>query len=248
MNCNSFEALIALYAEGDLDSFRARSVESHLKSCASCRRFLSELEASQAMVKELAGESLDPASFNVVRQRVMQEVNRRQAARPPWWPFLSPALAQWRPAWVAALAVLVALGFLLQWQLWRKPAGSDGADSPTVASAPPVRKDGPEASGTNLPEKMTPKSESSPELATRQFAKRHKTPAPRGFLLPTGVQSDAVAAESEPPVEQGSNLEPEAPPPADITPEPPPPLVIKLITDDPNIVIVWLVDQDVQHN
>jgi hypothetical protein len=66
--------------------------------------------------------------------------------------------------------------------------------------------------------------------------------------LPAGVQPDAVAAESEPPVEQGSNLEPEQLLPPDVAPEPPPPLVIKLVTDDPNIVIVWLVDQDVPHN
>jgi hypothetical protein len=69
MNCKSFEALIALNAEGDLDPSRAKNVESHLKSCASCQRFVKELEASQAVVKELAAESLDPASFNVVRQR-----------------------------------------------------------------------------------------------------------------------------------------------------------------------------------
>ena len=248
MNCNSFEALIALYAERDLDPSRARSVESHLQSCASCQRFLIELEASQAMVKELAAESLDSASFNVVRQRVMQEVNRRQAAQPLWWGFLSPAVAQWRPAWAAAVAVLVMLGFLFEWQLWRKPADSARPDASTVGSASTVRKDNPEASSPDLPETMTPKPEPSAELATQQFAKRHKTPAPRDFLWPTGVQSDAVAAEFEPSVEQGSNLEPEALPPADITPEPPPPLVIKLITDDPNIVIVWLVDQDVQHN
>lgn len=248
MNCNSFEAFIALYAEGDLDSSRAKSVESHLKSCASCQRFLIELEASQAMVKELAAESLDPASFNVVRQRVMREVNRRKAARPLWCRFLSPGITRWRPAWGAALAVLVMLGFLFEWQLWRKPAGSARPDASKVGSASTVRKDNPEASSPDLPETMTPKPEPSAELATQQFAKRHKTPEPRDFLLPTGVQSDAVAAESESPVEQGSNLQPEEPLPADIAPEPPPPLVIKLVTDDPNIVIVWLVDQDVQHN
>jgi anti-sigma factor RsiW len=125
MNCNSFEEWIALYVEGDLEPSRARNVESHLESCVSCQRFLKELEASQTIVKELAGEALDPASFSVVRQRVMQEVNRRQA-RPVWWRLLSPALARWHPAWAVSLAVLVGLGFLLQWQLWRKSADQTG--------------------------------------------------------------------------------------------------------------------------
>ena len=246
MNCNSFEALIALYVERDLDPSRTKSVESHLQSCASCQRFLIELEASQAMAKELAAESLDSASFNVVRQRVMQEVNRRQT-RPGWWRFLPPALAQWHPAWAVSVAVLVALGFLLQWQLWRKSVGSDRSDAPAVASAQAVRKESPESAPPGPSEKA---AQQSPDggLASRQFAKRHVSPAPHDVLAPTEAQPDAVSAEAEPPVEQGSNLQPEEPLPADIAPEPPPPLVIKLITDDPNIVIVWLVDQEVHHN
>jgi len=245
MNCNSFEEWIALYVEGDLDPPRARSIESHLKSCASCQRFMNEVKGSQAMLKDLAAESLDPAAFNVVRQGVMQEVNRRQAARPVWWRVLAPAVAQWRPVWVSALAVLVGLGFLLQSQLRRKPTRSSKPDS-TVGFSPAVRKENPGTSSSNPRLKMTPSLE--PELAAPRFAKHHKSSLPQELLLPAGDQSDAVTAESEPPTEQGSNLEPEAPPPADINPEPPPPLVIKLITDDSSIVIVWLVEQDAYTN
>ncbi|MCI0724338.1 MAG: zf-HC2 domain-containing protein [Acidobacteria bacterium] len=249
MNCIAFETLIALYAEGDLETSRVKDVETHLKACSSCQRFLSDLEASQGMVKDLAAEPLDAASFNVVRQQVMQEVNRRHAARPPWWRFLFPALCQWRLAGAAALAISVALGFLLQRQLWHKPAGSDGADSPTVASAPPVQEKNPGALAPRPPEKMTPKPEQqSSEPGSKQFARRRKTPVLQELVLPVGVQPDAVTEEPESAVEQGSNLEPEPPQPADVTPEPPPLLVIKLITDDPNIVIVWLVDQDGHHN
>jgi putative zinc finger protein len=246
MNCKSFEGWIALYVEGDLDPARARNVESHLESCVSCRHFLNVLEASQAIVKELAAESLDPSSFDVVRQRVMQEVNRRQSTRSAWWRFLSPGIVQWRPAWVASVAVLVGLGFLLQWQLWRKPTSSAGHDS-TPALSPAVRNEGTGTSLPNLPEKMTPNLEPLPELAMRQVSKHHRSPLPQRLLVPAGGQPDAIAAESEPPLEQGSNLEPEQPPPPEVPAEPPPPLVIKLVTDDPNIVIVWLVDQEV-HN
>jgi hypothetical protein len=31
----------------------------------------------------------------------------------------------------------------------------------------------------------------------------------------------------------------------DVQPEEPAPLVVKLVTDDPNIVIIWLIDQNV---
>ena len=246
MSCNSFEESIALYVEGDLDPSRVRAVELHLRSCASCQRFLKELQASQAIVKDLAAESLDPASFDVVRKRVMQEVNRRQA-RLVWWRFLSPALAQWHPAWAVSLVVLVVLGFLLQWQLWRKPAGSDRLDGPATVSAPAVPKENPDSSQTTSSEKAELQPpDGGPEI--RQIARRQVSATPHDVPTPAEAQPDAIAAEAEPPVEQGSNLQPEEPLPADIAPEPPPPLVIKLVTDDPNIVIVWLVDQEVHHN
>ena len=247
MNCNSFEELIALHAEGDLESSQAISVELHLKSCTSCQRFLAELKASQALVKDLAEESLDPASFNVVRQRVMQAVNRQQAARPIWWRFLPPALAEWRPAWAASLVALVALGFLLQWQLWQRPAGSAPPDVSTVTSGPTVGKGSSEAIARS-PVEQTKQARQSPELRTTQFAKRQRTRMPPELLLPVGVEPDTVTEEPEQTVEQGSNLELEPPQQADLTPEPAPELVIKLITDDPNIVIFWLVDQDVNPN
>jgi hypothetical protein len=48
--------------------------------------------------------------------------------------------------------------------------------------------------------------------------------------------------------EQGAILEAELPPPVDVPAEKQAPLVIKLLTDDPNIVIIWLVDPDVEPN
>jgi hypothetical protein len=246
MNCNSFEELIALHAEGDLESSQAISVELHLKSCASCQRFLAELKASQTLVKELAEESLDTASFNVVRQRVMQEVNRRQETR-VWWRFLSPALAEWRPAWAAALVALVALGFLLQWQLWQRPAGSAPPDVSTVTSGPTVGKSSSEATARS-PVEQTKQAQQSPDLRTTQFAKRQRSRMRQEQFLSIGAEPGAVTEEPEQAVEQGSNLQPEESLPTDIAPEPPPPLVIKLVTDDPNIVIIWLVDQEVHNN
>ena len=245
MNCSSGEELIALHVEGDLDSPLSRSVELHLKSCTSCQRFLAELEASQALVKDLAEESLDAASFNVVRQRVMEEVNRRQETR-VWMRLLPSALAEWRPAWAVALVALVALGFLLQWQLRHKPGQSDRADAPRVGAEPELRKDSPADFAANLAERTGPEREAAREPAARQITKRQMRFAPRASLSLTGSQPEV--AEDEPPLEQGSNLEPEQPTPADVPVEPLPPLVIKLITDDPNIVIVWLVDQEVHSN
>src|SRR5262245_20131907 len=214
MNCNSFEEWIPLYVEGDLDPARARHVESHLKACASCQSLLSRLEASQAMVKDLAAESLDPGSFNVVRERVMQEVHRRQA-RPVWWQFLSPAVTQWRPVWAAGLATAVALGFLVQWQLWRKPAGSDKPGQSAVTSASDLEKEHPEASLSGPPQNTTSSARPSTEPAARR-TRPHGSATLEAILVPAAVDPEAVATESKTPVEQGSNLVAETLPPAEV--------------------------------
>src|SRR5262245_21751564 len=218
MSCKTFEELIALYVEGDLDSSRARDVEGHLKSCLSCQMLLAGLEASQAMVREMPAESPDPASLNVVRQRVMREVSRRQTSRHPWSRFF-----EWRPAWALAVAALATLGFLVQWQLWRRSAGSDRPDTPALT----VQKKSPKVEAPNSPERIAPEQPSAEP--GKQFAQCHKNVLPQKIALAVGVEPEAVNEDSQPPVEQGTILAPEPTQPADVAPEPPPALVIKLI-------------------
>src|SRR5262245_27463096 len=183
MSCKTFEELIALYVEGDLDSSRAGDIEGHLKSCLSCQRLLAGLEASQAMVREMAAESPDPASLNLVRNRVMQEVSRQQATRVPWSRFLT--LFEWRPAWAVAVAVLAALGFLLQWQLWRKPAGSGKRDTRALT----VQEKKPKVETPNSPERIAAEpQQTSAEPGVKQFAQRHKGVLPQKIALAVGVE------------------------------------------------------------
>lgn len=88
MSCERWEEPIALYVEGDLAG--PRPVEEHLRGCSGCREFAAEIRASQAALKDLGDEPVDPALLAAIRARVLDRV-----AAPPrrlaWW--LAPVAA-----------------------------------------------------------------------------------------------------------------------------------------------------------
>ena len=166
MSCQAFEALIALYVEGDLPGRDTPPVEEHLAVCADCRELLEDFRASQAAVKELGSEVVDAALLSAVRAGVLARIDDRRVAV---WP--------WVAALAAALALLVMLSPLRRpvpeprpVAIAQAPPSLQAPPNPPVAGHPPVRR---------------------PSSARRPAA----------------------------------------------------PLVVKMYTDDPDIVIIWLVDQ-----
>ena len=170
MSCQAFEALIALYVEGDLPGRDTPRVEKHLAVCADCRELLEDFRASQAAVKELGSEAVDAALLTAVRAGVLARVDDRRVAV---WP--------WVAALTAALALLAMLSPLRRPVPEPRPVAI--AQAPPSLQPPPI----PPAAG-------------------------HR-PAVRRPRLPSVANVPA------------------------------PPLVVKMYTDDPDIVIIWLVDQ-----
>jgi len=163
MSCTRFEDQIALYVEGDLPD--AQGLAVHLEHCADCRGHLEALAESQAALKDLRHEPVDPAVLAAVRARVMERV---MAPRRIWG---------WRVA-LAAVAAAVVLVALLERE--------------------PVRPIAP------LPKLQVPAAVPPPP------------PVVRAALPPKRRARPRVA-------------EPE-------------PLVVKIVTDDPDIVIYWIAD------
>jgi anti-sigma factor RsiW len=177
MNCGAFEPLIALYVEGDLPEQETRRVEEHLAACLGCRELLEDLRASQAVVKQLGSESVDPALLATVRSGVLARIDQPG----PWlW-------RRWRAVLAAALALIAMFVLAL-----RKPAPAPPAVP--IAQAPP-----------------------KPEEPKIEVASA--TPSPRPAHRRTHRPRRSVAGKTDQP------------------------LVVKMLTDDPNIVIIWLVDQ-----
>lgn len=242
MTCGRYETQIALYAEGDLSPSSSRDVEQHLRGCPACQAFLNELKVSQSMLKSLSEETLDAACYDTVRQTVLKRLSPQKSARRSLG--LPPRLLwQWRPVWAGGLMLLLCLGLAWQWPYRRE---RDAREQSRESRASPAGNIAPEpapslATGSSVAS-QTPsaKPEERSRSATPQMAANHEP----DFLGEAYSSATELEHPSEPEVEQGTILDPEPPQETLAAPEEPPPLVIKLITDDPNIVIVWLVDQD----
>jgi anti-sigma factor RsiW len=200
MTCDSFEPLLALRAEGDLPADATDAVEVHLAACLRCRAFAASLEDSQAAVRDLADEEIDPAALAAVRRRVHRGLDGRQRRAVTWW-LAAAALAA---VTIAALRLL-------------SPAHRGPASASSVASRPTEEV----ASSTATP-----------------TAVAVATPADRVARgAPPAVQARALRREPAGEVahESAPNLTDAVPAEA---------VVVKLETNDPNVVIYWLVDSN----
>jgi anti-sigma factor RsiW len=103
INCQESVAMLALYADGELDLPRALALEKHLAGCASCT---SALAAQRALGAAVRGVPYHRAPDGL-RARLQQQL--------PFVP--APAITRrprrnWAP-WAGALAASIALAVLL---------------------------------------------------------------------------------------------------------------------------------------
>jgi hypothetical protein len=94
MNCSDWEREIA----GEPES---AGIEEHLQGCERCAAFARELEANRVALRELVAPV---AAFDVVRRRVLQEIQAKKQ-RAVWWGWSAVAAA----ACVAILCVSYVL-------------------------------------------------------------------------------------------------------------------------------------------
>jgi hypothetical protein len=99
--------MLALHVEGDLPDAAAVTTARHLASCERCRRFVEELEASQALLKSARRATINLSDCAVIRREVMQDINSALG----WRLRLERAVALGlRPSY--GMAAIVLLGML----------------------------------------------------------------------------------------------------------------------------------------
>ena len=175
MTCREYEPLVALHVTDDLgDRVVELRVERHLEECAACRELLRDLQASQAMLRELP--AVDPAFLAAVRTEVLTRVGKKHRAA---W------------IWAVPCAAALAMVFLV---------APRGVEPRKPAPAPIVRMSRPPANSA--------RSEATPVVSGQPSAR-----IGRGRRRRRRIEAGAA------------------------------PLVVKMLTSDPNIVIIWLVDQ-----
>jgi hypothetical protein len=231
--CPEREDALALHAGRDLPAQEARELEAHLTRCSGCRAFLHEVEESRSAFAALAAEPLPTAGPAEVHRRVMDAVRTGRADGGA----KQPSATGTRRRWAIAAAVVLALGAALAWRLGpgarTESPGSPGDRRVWVArSEPPASPSSPRGVDTHVPDAPIP------DTPPRGAGERSPEPS-----VPEPTSLEPTSPEPKP-----REPEPTAPPPeteirrasADDRPE----LKIQLVSDDPDIVIYWLVDME----
>ncbi len=80
MSCRFSREMLALHVEGDLPDASAAATVRHLAGCEECRRFLEELQASQALIKSVRRETVNLSECSAMRREVMRAISERPGA------------------------------------------------------------------------------------------------------------------------------------------------------------------------
>ncbi len=229
MSCQTYESLIALDVGGDLPAADAGRLTRHLEMCPACRRFAEEMRQSRQAVALLAEAPVDEEILAAVRARVLRSAGKRSAVFLPFRP--SPRVL----AWAAAVAVSLGALFL-------------------------VRFSGPEPEVQNTPRRIaevpvTPRSPAPPPPEARSHFDPEEpkaVPSSTAVAAPDPIAPDPVASA---PIEQSIPKLPKPRPPVTVseeirttavaapaTPQANEPMVIKLVSEDADLVIYWLVN------
>jgi hypothetical protein len=225
MNCPDFEGLIALDVEGDLSDLQSRAVSGHLRTCHSCREFAESLKVSQALLKELGQEPVDEQMLQEVRRRVRIGLasERQQRGFPVW-------------RWALGAGLVAALTFAAL-ILLHHPRG---AATPVVADrSTPANPALPSAARKD--EIRNPKIETRP-TKSMQAAKEFSARTPKGVRLNPTLPAPSPAQATKGSQRMPSGKFSSGPLRASTDNQHPQPLTVKLITDNPHVVIYWLVD------
>jgi hypothetical protein len=109
--CKDFEQDLVLYHYQECSGTEQRRMESHLETCASCRRFLEELKGF--LPATVNTDEPSPAFWQSYSREMRAKLSEKEAKSGSWWtiasffrPWPVPALAM---AMILALAVTLTL-------------------------------------------------------------------------------------------------------------------------------------------
>jgi len=255
MNCKYWNLQIALEVEGDLSPRQGHRLAKHLGVCPACRRFAQELSRSQAVLKSLAHEAVDGRVFEVIQERVIAELASGKAGvickRMPWIAW------NWRWTATSTIALLLVVGGAgTVWKRSSRQISSGLSESRQKMEALVGGR-----LGTTIPEPIVSNRHSSSHkssLASIQSRRScrynvaHRpslTPSSRPPLDEPNSQGEQLEANPSPGRTEESRSREHGVPTGNQADQPnetseTEPLVIKLVTNDPEIVIVWLVGPD----
>lgn len=119
--CRDFEEDLVLYYYGDGAEAERRRVETHVTSCARCRRFLDDL--GRLLPQMARPESLPQAFWDDYYRETIQKI-AAQNERGPWWRNLLAPMHSWTvPVFATAAVSVLAIALLLGRGGWNPESG-----------------------------------------------------------------------------------------------------------------------------
>jgi len=230
--CERWEGDLALHATGDLAPARVRRLDAHLAGCATCRERLQRYARDRATLGALG---TDPVAEDALR-RVRAGV--RQALPNPSDGGVSWGRRWWAVATVAASAAVVGATVLVVLQPSQEPQSSSGSGPSPVGEAVEVV--------VAPPGQDQAVAAPSPPTRPRRVAVANRAPAPHPVEPEVPALSPEEADQLVRALVYVSQLD--RLPSADEEPpeEMPTPTsqLARFETDDPNVVIYWLMDSN----
>jgi hypothetical protein len=221
MRCKAWEERIALLAGGDLAGAEAAEVQRHLAECAGCREAAAGYAWSLGLAKEAHEEPIAPAHYAAVRARVMAELEQG------WRPF-------WRRPWAWGLAAAAVLILVFALPVGRTSRSRFRGKPPETAAdgyrpATPTESDG---RADLLGARQAGKEEEALAGAEGRSPAPHR---PRRRIVAAAKQ-------------EGRRTQDTSGYPTQVRLGSPAPhreaVTIKLLTDDPNVIIYWIADAE----
>ena len=105
MNCKQVEKFLPLWAGGDLESTRERSLREHLASCKACAAAASEYHETRQWLQNFAAPAFSDDVYAEMRQNVWRRIEIEASG-----PSVSQVIAGWfQPRWVWAPAAVLLI-------------------------------------------------------------------------------------------------------------------------------------------
>jgi hypothetical protein len=233
-NGSEWERRIALHAGGDLRPDEAAEMERGLAECSECAAIAEGYRAQGRVLATAHDETIAPASYAAVRARVLAELERGR--RRTW---------QW--VWVGAAAAAVVIAFALSPRGVRAPERGD--QTAVSGVAPRVDVPGDTASAGVSREPRRSPAEAGDGTLKRAPQLRGAAAQNRAVVTPERRVEEATQIAGSP-IGPGGEAAGKAPLPdgrrasPDVVEAKKEPLAITLYTDDPDVVIYWISDEE----
>jgi hypothetical protein len=235
---------LALLAGDELPRRHIPAVERHLAACAGCRQFLAELRATRQRLAGLGTAPLPPEALARLHQAVLGKLatdGGSASGRYIQFP-LGVWLSGWRLAGVVTAALLLAAGLGVWWLNRAPEAPAPGPVMVQRAESLPAVPSRPVPDLPALrPEAVAPVETAQIIQPLERPAPATVSPAPAKPVVPTSakrlarsVPSPAVDAGTPAPRPDKSSGDSAAPPRQTL---------VKMTTEDPNVVIFWILEK-----